>query len=86
MQEFLIDDNQPERQKHIDKLEEGKRQAYQQIVALIKKPKVTEEWIHEKQKAWTDGYWRLGDARNTIKLFEYTQNFFRSLVVEVVEK
>jgi len=45
VQEFLIDDNQPERQKYIDELEKGKKQAYQQIKEMIQKPIVDEEFV-----------------------------------------
>jgi len=64
---------------------ENCKQAYNQIVALIKKPQVTDEWIHKKQKAWTDGYWQLPDHL-LVTLFEYTQNFIRSVIEEIQRK
>jgi len=53
-------------------------QAYKQIVALIKKPKVTEEWIEEKAKIVCDTI-RL-HPRLTMKT---AKDFIRSLVEKI---
>ena len=57
-------------------------QAKKQIVALIQKPQVTEEWIEEKANILYEKISELNQTLPTYSFLEISKDFIRSLVEE----